>query len=397
MDGAVVLSFLCIEKLNATALLLKLREWGMTMEMQQIADEFALEGEIVDIKPHGNGHINDTYLVTTQKEKEQFFYILQHINTAIFTKPEQLMANILGVTEHLRKKFLAEGKEGSRCTLTIIPVKSGNLYYKDGDGKCYRMYTYIDKTRTLEQIQSARDFSVAAEAFGEFRYRLSDYPADSLYETIPDFHNTPKRYERFLEVVTANPMGRVQKTAEEIAFIKDREAELGILCDALQTGELPLSVTHNDTKLNNILLDEVTGEAVCIIDLDTVMPGSVLYDIGDSIRFGASTAAEDEPDLSKVSFDLELFRCYVESYCKGCRGTLSDMEYELLPMGAKLMTLECGMRFLTDYLEGDVYFKIHREHQNLERCRTQLKLVADMEQKWNEMKKIVREVREHYE
>lgn len=367
------------------------------MGIECIAAQFALEGDVVKVASHGNGHINDTYLVTTQKEEKQFFYILQRINTAIFTEPEKLMRNISGVTEHLRNKFMAEGREEKRCTLTIIPLKSGKLYYEAEDGSCYRMYIYIDKTRTLEQITSARDFAVAAEAFGEFRYRLSDYPADTLYETILDFHNTPKRYERFLEVLASNPLGRADEVREEIAFIKAREAELGSLCDALQTGELPLCVTHNDTKLNNILLDEVSGEVVCIIDLDTVMPGSVLYDIGDSIRFGASTAAEDETDLSKVALNLELFACYVEGYCKGCKGSLSTGEYELLPMGAKLMTLECGMRFLTDYLEGDVYFKIHREHHNLDRCRTQLALVADMEKKWDEMKQIVEEVRAQYE
>lgn len=367
------------------------------MGIECIAAQFALEGEVVQVVSHGNGHINDTYLVTTQQEEKQFLYILQRINTAIFTEPEKLMRNISGVTEHLRKKFLAEGRDGQRCTLTIIPLKSGGMYYEAENGACYRMYIYIDKTRTLEQITSAQDFAVAAEAFGEFRSRLSDYPAETLYETIPDFHNTPKRYERFLEVLAENPLGRANEVQEEIAFIKERQAELGSLCDALQEGELPLCVTHNDTKLNNILLDEVSGEVVCVIDLDTVMPGSVLYDIGDSIRFGASTAAEDETDLSKVTLDLDLFACYVKGYCKGCKGSLSAGEYDLLPMGAKLMTLECGMRFLTDYLEGDVYFKIHRERHNLERCRTQLALVADMEKKWEAMKQIVEEVRAQYE
>ncbi len=367
------------------------------MEIKCIAEHFALEGDVVQVTAHGNGHINDTYLVRTQKEERQFYYILQRINTAIFTEPEKLMHNISGVTEYLRDKFLTEGRDGERCTLTIIPTKSGELYYEAEDGNCYRAYIYIDKTRTLEQITSAEDFAVAAEAFGEFRFHLSDYPADMLYETIPDFHNTPKRYARFMEVLANDPLGRADEAQEEIAFIKARQAEIGILCDALQTGEIPLCVTHNDTKLNNILLDEDTGEVVCIIDLDTVMPGSVLYDIGDSIRFGASTAAEDETDLSKVALDLDLFACYVKGYCKGCKGSLSTGEYELLPMGAKLMTLECGMRFLTDYLEGDVYFKIHRERHNLERCRTQLALVADMEKKWEAMKQIVEEVRAQYE
>lgn len=367
------------------------------MEIRNIAEQFALEGDVVEITPHGNGHINETYLVVTQKESGQFSYILQRINTAIFTEPEKLMHNISGVTEYLRKQFLKESGEERRCTLTIIPTKTGRLYFEAEDGRCYRVYTYIDKTRTLEQITSIQDFAVAAEAFGEFRYRLSEYPAETLYETIPDFHNTPKRYERFLEVLAEDALGRAGAVQEEIAFVKDRQGEMSILCDALQSGEIPLCVTHNDTKLNNVLLDEATGEVVCIIDLDTVMPGSALYDIGDSIRFGASTAAEDETDLSKVSLDLELFAEYVRGYCRGCHGDLTAREYELLPMGAKLMTLECGMRFLADYLEGDVYFRIHREQHNLDRCRTQFALVADMERKWNEMKQIVEEVRAQYE
>lgn len=367
------------------------------MEMRYIAEQFALEGDVVAITPHGNGHINETYLVEAQKEGRQFSYILQRINTAVFTEPEKLMRNISGVTEYLRKQFLTENGEERRCTLTIISTKTGMLYYEAGDGRCYRMYIYIDKTRTLEQITSAQDLAVAAEAFGEFRYRLSKYPAETLYETIPDFHNTPKRYERFLEVLADDTLGRAGEVQEEIAFVKDRQAEMGILCDALQSGEIPLCVTHNDTKLNNILLDEATGKVVCIIDLDTVMPGSALYDIGDSIRFGASTAAEDETDLRKVSLNLELFAEYVRGYCRGCHGNLTAREYELLPMGAKLMTLECGMRFLADYLEGDVYFRIHREQHNLDRCRTQFALVADMERKWNEMKQIVEEVRAQYE
>ncbi len=322
------------------------------MEKEYIASQFALKGKVAELIPYGNGHINDTYLVTTATENgEKTSYILQRINTSIFKEPEKLMQNIGKVTDYLQCKIAEAGKD------------------------------------------EAQDFYAAAEAFGEFRYLLSEYPADTLYETIPDFHNTPKRYERFLEVLEADKMGRAQEVQAEIAFVKERSAEMGILCDALGTGEIPLCVTHNDTKLNNILLDKETGEAICIIDLDTVMPGSVLYDIGDSIRFGASTAAEDETNLELVHFDLALFECYVRGYSKGCKGTLTDREYELLPMGAKLMTLECGMRFLTDYLEGDVYFKIHRERHNLDRCRTQFALVADMERKWGEMKRIVEEVR----
>lgn len=360
------------------------------MEKEYIASQFALKGKVAELIPYGNGHINDTYLVTTATEDgEKTSYILQRINTCIFKEPEKLMQNISKVTDYLRRKIAEAGKDEVRGTLTVVPTKEQKLYFADSDGNCYRVYTYIENAISLEQIERAQDFYAAAEAFGEFRYLLAEYPADTLYETIPDFHNTPKRYERFLEVLEADKMGRAQEVQAEIAFVKERSAEMGILCDALRAGEIPLCVTHNDTKLNNILLDRETGKAICIIDLDTVMPGSVLYDIGDSIRFGASTAAEDETNLELVHLDLALFECYVRGYSKGCKGTLTDREYELLPMGAKLMTLECGMRFLTDYLEGDVYFKIHRERHNLDRCRTQFALVTDMERRWEEMKRIV--------
>lgn len=364
------------------------------MEWKDIAIQFVLKGKVTELIPYGNGHINDTYLVTTITENgKKVSYILQRINTVIFTEPEKLMQNICKVTDFLRQKIAETGKDAARGTLTVIPTKEGKPYFTDLEHNCYRMYTYIENTISLEQIDRAQDFYAAAAAFGEFRYLLSDYPADTLYETIPDFHNTPKRYERFLEVLEIDKMGRAKEVQEEIAYVKERSKEMEILCDALRVGEIPLCVTHNDTKLNNILLDKETGEAICIIDLDTVMPGSSLYDIGDSIRFGASTAAEDEKNLELVKLDLTLFECYVRGYSKGCKGTLTNREYELLPMGAKLMTLECGMRFLTDYLEGDVYFKIHREKHNLDRCRTQLALVADMERKWEKMKQIVEEVR----
>jgi len=368
------------------------------MEKEYIAAQFALAGKVTGMIPYGNGHINDTYLVTTASENgEKASYILQRINTAIFTEPEKLMQNICGVTDYLRRKIAEAGGDAARGTLTVIPTREQALYFTDSDGNCYRAYTYIENTISLEQIEHAQDFYAAAEAFGEFRYLLSEYPADTLNETIPDFHNTKKRYERFLEVLEKDAVGRAGEVQEEIAFVKERASEMGILLEALRAGEIPLCVTHNDTKLNNILLDKETGKAICIIDLDTVMPGSVLYDIGDSIRFGANTAAEDETNLDLVQLNLALFECYVRGYSKGCKGTLTDKEYELLPMGAKLMTLECGMRFLTDYLEGDVYFKIHRERHNLERCRTQFALVADMERKWGEMRRIVEEVRGYHE
>lgn len=362
------------------------------MDIRQVAEQFVLEGSLEQVVPYGNGHINDTYLVTTKSGAEEKRYILQRINTSIFSKPEVLMENIIGVTTHLERKIEVAGGDVWRETLNVIPTKEQKTFYETAEGDCYRVYIYIENTSSLEQIEHAEDFYAAAEAFGNFQCLLSDYPAGTLHETIPDFHNTAKRYQRFLEVLEADALGRATKVQQEIDFVKARGAEMGALQELLDTGEIPLRVTHNDTKLNNILLDQDSGKAICIIDLDTVMPGSALYDFGDSIRFGANTAAEDEQDLSCVNLNLELFECYTKGYIKGCQGKLTPREVELLPVGAKMMTLECGMRFLTDYLEGDVYFKIHREHHNLDRCRTQFKLVADMEAKWERMNEIVSQV-----
>lgn len=362
------------------------------MDVKQVAEQFVIEGEIREARSYGNGHINDTYLVTTKKDGVERHFILQRINTSIFKNPDELMENILGVTRHLGKKIQAVGGGVARETLSVIPTCDGKSYYETPEGDCYRMYAYIEHTDSLEQIEHATDFYAAAEAFGNFQYLLADYPADTLHETIPDFHHTKKRYERFLAVVEEDALGRAAEVAEEIAFVKAREQDMSVIVEALLQGEIPLRVTHNDTKLNNVLMDKDSGKGICVIDLDTVMPGSSLYDFGDSIRFGANHAAEDEVDLSKVWLDLELFEAYVSGYLKGCKGALTQREIELMPMGAKLMTLECGMRFLTDYLEGDIYFKIHREGHNLDRCRTQFALVADMEEKWEQMHEIVRRV-----
>ena len=362
------------------------------MDIRQVAEQFLIEGNLEQVEPYGNGHINDTYLVTTKNEGEEKRYILQRINTSIFSNPKALMENIMGVTSHLKKKILAAGGDVWRETLNVIPTRNQEAFYETPEGDCYRAYIYVENSSSLEKIERAEDFYTSAEAFGNFQCLLSDYPAETLHETIPDFHNTPKRYQRFLEILEADALGRAAKVQQEIDFVKARGAEMGVLQELLDTGELPLRVTHNDTKLNNILLDQDSGKAICVIDLDTVMPGSALYDFGDSIRFGANTEAEDEVDLSRVMLDLDLFESYTKGYIKGCQGKLTPREVELLPMGAKMMTLECGMRFLTDYLEGDVYFKIHREKHNLDRCRTQFKLVADMEAKWDRMNEIVKQV-----
>lgn len=366
------------------------------MEKQKLAkqvalvDQFDLEGNVVSMGEYGSGHINATYLVEMEENGKREKYIFQQINTDIFKDADQLMANITGVTSYLRNKIEEKGGDPKRETLQVVPTKDGKSYYRDGEGKCYRMYYFITDSTSYDVVESPKDFYESAVSFGNFQSLLAEYPAETLYETIPDFHNTGKRFQTFCQAVKEDICGRAASVQEEIAFVMAREADMTSLTGCLERKELPLRVTHNDTKLNNIMIDNETGKGICVIDLDTVMPGSSLYDFGDSIRFGANTAAEDETDLSRVSLSLELYELYVKGYLEGCQGSLTELEKELMPMGAKMMTLECGMRFLTDYLQGDTYFKIHREHHNLDRCRTQFALVADMEEKWDEMKAIIK-------
>lgn len=357
--------------------------------MEEILRRFALDGQILSILPYGSGHINNTYLATLQEEKRNKRYILQQMNDEIFRNPDELMENIVNVTSFLRRKIEARGGDPERETLNIILTWEGKPYLETETGDHWRVYRFIEDATSFDKVENAEDFYQSALAFGQFQRMLADYPAETLHETIPDFHNTPVRYEAFTKAVEADICHRAASVAEEIQFIRQREADTHVLMDMQMRGELPLRVTHNDTKLNNIMIDNATGIGICVIDLDTVMPGLALNDYGDSIRFGASTAAEDETDLTKVSCDLRLFETYTRGFLKGCDGSLTDAEIRMLPMGAKLMTLECGMRFLTDYLQGDTYFKTHWEGQNLARCRTQLKLVRDMEEKWEQLEAIV--------
>lgn len=351
--------------------------------------QFQIEGELESFKRHGNGHINDTFLVITKDNLKSKKYILQRINRSIFKEPEKLMFNIVKVTSFLKEEVKKLGGDEWREVLTVVRAKDGQFYYVDKEDNFFRMYLFIDDATCFEQVNRPEDFYESAVAFGRFQKLLSDFDASILHETIPNFHNTPLRYERFLQVIKEDICGRVKEVEKEIQFFLDRKEDMEICKKCLDEGKLPLRVTHNDTKLNNIMMDNQTGKGLCVVDLDTVMPGLSLFDFGDSIRFGANTAVEDEKDLSKVSLDLNLFEQYVEGYLKGCDGSLTETEISMLPSGAKVMTLECGMRFLTDYLEGDVYFKIHKEEHNLDRCRTQIALVLDMEHKWNKMKEIV--------
>ena len=335
----------------------------------------------VTCEPYGNGHINDTFLVSADKR-----YILQRMNTSIFRHPDKLMENILRVTGHIRSKTAELGGDVARCTLTVVRTRDNATFAEDGKGGCWRLYDFVEGTVAKQKVEDPKDFYTCAKAFGRFQGMLADFPAEQLFESIADFHNTPQRYANLMAAVNADKCGRLESVRAEVEFATAREDFCKTLESARADGSLPLRVTHNDTKLNNILFDEITGEPVCVIDLDTVMPGYSVNDFGDSIRFGANTAAEDETDLSKVSLDLELYRAYAEGFLKGAEGRLTDTEIDLMPIGARMMTLECGLRFLTDYLEGDVYFRTSRPRHNLDRCRCQFALVADMEAKEEEMK-----------
>ena len=358
------------------------------MKNQQIAIEEALNAFLdtppTSCEPFGNGHINNTYLVVADRK-----YILQRMNTLAFPHPEKVMENIIGVTEHIRRKVTAAGGDASRATLLYFPTKAGEYLFRDSRNQAWRMCEFTENTTAYDTVESTKDFYNCAEAFGRFQQQLADYPVHKLYESIANFHNTPWRYENLMKAVEKDACGRLAEVTQEVEFAKQREAFCNTLEQAREAGTLPLRVTHNDTKLNNILFDATTGEPVCVIDLDTVMPGYSVNDFGDAIRFGANTAAEDECDLSKVTLDLDLFEAHATGFLKGCNGSLTETEVRLLPVGAMMMTLECGMRFLTDYLEGDVYFKTHRPKHNLDRARNQFALVADMERKLDQMNRIV--------
>lgn len=358
-----------------------------------VAGSFNIDGTCIKAAPYGNGHINDTYAayykMANGTEKR---YLIQGINTDIFTNPEKLMDNIANVTAFLKTKITENGGDPLKETLTIVKTKENKNFYKDENGRYWRCYIFIEDAISYEIVEKPEDFYTVARAFGNFQTLLADYPADTLYESIPNFHNTPSRFNDFKAAVKEDIMGRAKDVQAEIQFFLDRESDTHVITDLMAAGELPTRVTHNDTKLNNILIDPKTGKGLCVIDLDTVMPGTALNDYGDSIRFGASTALEDETDLSKVSIDLNLFELFTKGFLETAGKVFNKAEIDNLPMAAKLMTLECGMRFLGDYLNGDTYFKITREHHNLDRARTQIKLVSDMESKWEQMKEIVKKI-----
>lgn len=350
-----------------------------TQELYSVLEHFNFESEA---KVYGNGHINETYVVDPK-------YIVQKINTNVFTNPDELMQNIVSVTNFLQKKIEDEGGNPKRETLTIIPTTDGHTFYKSASNNCYRCYENVSDTFSIETVENPNDLYEAAKAFALFQKRLADFPAEELFETIKDFHNTPKRFDDLLKAIKEDKKGRAELVREEIEFALSQREWISCVTDGLKDGSIPLRVTHNDTKINNVLFDNSTRKAICVIDLDTVMPGSVLYDFGDALRIGAASGEEDERDLSKISFRLDCFEAFVKGFSEEMAQSLTKREIELLALSAKLLTFECGIRFLTDHLNGDTYFKIHRENHNLDRCRTQFKLVKDIDSKIDEMEKIV--------
>ena len=355
---------------------------------QEALEGFDIPGRFVECVPCGNGHINDTYMVTFEEENGLCRYSLKHMNRSVFKDPVSLMNNILHVTAYLKEQIRSQGGDPQRETLDFVCTKTGEPYFVDSYGEYWRAYHFVEDAYALEEISNPQDFYESAVAFGHFQRMLADFPADSLTETIAGFHDTKARFAAFEQAVAADVCHRAEGVQQEIRFVRDRYDVACVLGDLLEAGKLPLRVTHNDTKSNNVLIDKATGRGLCVIDLDTVMPGLAVNDFGDSIRFGASTGAEDEKDLSKIWCDLELYETYMKGFVEGCGGTLTDMEIECLPVGARVMTYECGMRFLTDYLSGDTYFKTAYPTHNLDRARTQFKLVWDMEQKWEKMQAI---------
>lgn len=370
-----------------------MQEQQPTFPLEEIIKNFNIDGEYIGYYLSNDGHINNTFVLEFDDGLGNIkSYLLQLINTNVFKNPDELMENIVGVTEYLRKIVVDNGGDPERECLNVYFTSDGKPYYRDADGNCWRCYNFITGAHSCQSIDDPETFANAARAFGKFQCLLADYPSETLHETIPNFHNTLSRFADFEKAVSDNIAGRADSVRDEIDFVLARRDDAGVLVKLLEKGKLPLRVTHNDTKLNNVMFDNETDEGICVIDLDTVMPGLSLYDFGDSIRFGANTAAEDEKDLSKVSLSLPLYREYTAGYLSTAGQSLTPTEVEYLPFSAKLMTFECGMRFLTDYLNGDTYFRIAYDDHNLDRCRTQFRLVEDMERKMENMKAITQEI-----
>lgn len=358
--------------------------------LKNICAKFLIEGEFAGLKPYGSGHINDTYAVVFNQTRGLKRYLLQRINNTVFTNISGLMNNIVRVTEHIRHKLEKQKADDiARKVLTVIPTAEGNSYYRDANDSFWRMYIFIEKARTYDILESLEQAYEVARTFGDFQQMLIDMPQPPLTETIPDFHNALRRLKIFENALVADVCNRNKDAKIEIEFLQKNEQVFYILSELIKTGQIPTRITHNDTKVNNILMDDNTGGGICVIDLDTVMPGSSLYDFGDIVRTCISSAAEDERDLSKVKIEIPRFEAVLKGYLLSAGKFLNKVELKSLILGGKYITLEQGMRFLTDYLNGDKYYKIHRKDHNLDRCRTQFKLVDLMNQQEEKMMLLV--------
>ncbi|HEV2329446.1 MAG TPA: aminoglycoside phosphotransferase family protein [Verrucomicrobiae bacterium] len=364
-----------------------MKDLNLKHDIRAIAGRFKIRGEFVDAVSHGNGHINDTYAAVFDHGGTRTRFIVQRINHNIFKNPEALMDNVQRVTSHLGKK-IAAGSDQTRRALTLFPARDGHAYHCDDDGNHWRVYNFIESARSCDTVESPRQAFEAAKTFGQFQKLLADLPAPRLHDTIPDFHHTPKRFAALERAIEADSINRAKLAKSEMEFALQRKQ----MCSVLLEANLPERVTHNDTKLNNVMLDEATGEGVCVIDLDTVMPGLALYDFGDMVRTTTSPAREDEQDLSKVTMQFPMFEALVRGYLASAADFLTSGEKRFLAFSAKLITFEIGLRFLTDFLAGDTYFKVHHDGHNLDRCRTQFKLVESIEQQEGQMNRLVEQL-----
>ena len=359
------------------------------MEFSDILSNFAINGEFISCEPYGSGLINRTYVAVYNEGGKRVRYIVQRINTNLFKNVDGLMNNIKLVTEFNRAEIMKRGGDPNRESLTLVPTKNGGTYFRTEEGDCYRVYVFIENAKGYDVVEKPEHFYESAVAFGKFAMLLDRFDSSKLFEVLPDFHNTIKRFDNFKKSLEADKFNRAKDVKKEIEFAFNREKITHTIVDLLASGKMPSRVTHNDTKLNNVLIDTRTDKAVSVIDLDTMMPGSICYDFGDSIRFGCNPCLEDTPETEKVIFNMPLFETYTKGYLSVFGDTITDIERKNLPMGAILMTYECGIRFLTDYLDGDVYFRKTREGQNIDRTRSQFKLVSDMEKRYDEMLSIV--------
>lgn len=362
------------------------------MDIVELIKKFSVNGEIVDISCCNAGNINRTFIISILESNVIKKYILQKINTTVFKEPYLLMKNIESVTQYCKKYLKENNEDFERGTLSVIRTKNNRSLYRTEEDQYYRMYNYVDNAKTYDKPENLQMIYNVGKAFGRFVHMLDGYPIDGLYETIPNFHNTKVRYNDFINSIKKDSCNRVKNVKEEINFIISRKEQLGIIIDQINCGNIPIRVTHNDTKINNVLIDTETNEAVCVIDLDTVMPGSALYDFGDAIRSGTALTVEDDTNIENVGINLKYFESFAEAYLSETKEILTKLEIDYLAFSCILLTLELSMRFLTDYINGDTYFKCDYETHNLDRSRNQIALAKDMEEKYEIMDSIVKEI-----